>query len=370
MVNETPPLQGGRLPRVTLFAALSLLTLTACEGEKRKAEVDVPKVTVEVAKLDRDVLRAGGTGEIKAQVESELSFKVSGRVIERRVGVGDRVTAGQVLATLDSTEQLADIESAKAGVSAQDATLRKTSSILNRRKTLIQTGALSQQEVDSAQQEYLSAQKDLDAAKARLEVAQEALRQTELRADADGTITARNVEVGQVVQASATVFTLAHDGARDAVFNVQENALSGEVRPISLKVSLLSRPDISASAKIREISPTLDRALGTVRVKLSIENAPADMTLGAAIVADVVLGQQDRISVPWQSIFSKKGSPAVWVVDRTALTTELKPVTIERYDADRVVLRSGIEPGELVIVDGVQFLRENQKVDVLKGAAQ
>lgn len=370
MVNQSQRLQGGRLRRVTLFAAFSVLALSSCEGDNKKTEVDVPQVTVEVAKLDRDVLRAAGTGEIKAQVESELSFKLSGRVIERQVGVGDRVTAGQVLATLDPTEQLADIQSAEAGVSAQDATLRKASSILNRRKTLIQTGALSQQEVDSAQQEFLSAQKDLDAAKARLETAQEALKQTELRADADGTITARNVEVGQVVQASATVFTLAHDGARDAVFNVQENALSTGAEPISLNVSLLSRPDISVPAKIREVSPTLDRSLGTVRVKLSVENAPPEMTLGAAIVANVVLAQQDRISIPWQSIFSKEGNPAVWVVDRDALTTALKPVKIERYDADRVVLTSGIEPGELVIVDGVQFLRENQKVAILKGAAQ
>ncbi len=368
--NSNRPYDRGRVWKAPLLATLSVLALASCEAETKKASADVPLVTVEVAKLDRDVLRAAGTGEIKARVESDLSFKVSGRVIERQVGVGDRVKAGQVLATLDPTEQLADIESAKAGVSAQEATLRKSSSILNRRKTLIQTGALSQQEVDSAQQEFLSAQKDLDAARAQLESAQEALQQTELRADADGTITERNVEVGQVVQASVSVYTLAHDGARDAVFNVQENALSGSAAPVSLDVSLLSRPEISAAAKIREISPTLDRSLGTVRVKLSIENAPDEMTLGAAIIANVVMAEQDRISIPWQSIFSKAGKPAVWVVDREAMTTTLKPVEVERYDADRVILASGIEPGETVIVDGVQFLREQQKVAISKGAAQ
>ena len=370
LIHSKGPNHHGRLWTVSLLATMSMLMLSSCEAETKKTEADVPVVTVEVAKLDHDVIRAAGTGEIKARVESDLSFKVSGRVIERRVGVGDRVKAGQVLATLDSTEQVADIESAKAGVSAQEATLRKSSSILNRRKTLIQTGALSQQEVDSAQQEFLSAQKDLDASKAELETAQEALQQTELRADADGTITERSVEVGQVVQASTTVFTLAHDGPRDAVFNVQENALSTGANPISLTVSLLSRPEISAPAKVREISPTLDRSLGTVRVKLSVENAPPEMTLGAAIIADVVIAQQDRVSIPWQSMFSKEGKPAVWVVDHDALTASLKPVVVERYDADRVILASGIEPGEFVIVDGVQFLRENQKVAISKGAAQ
>jgi RND family efflux transporter MFP subunit len=371
MLNHSKGLcRHGRLWTVSLLATLSMLTLTSCEDGSKKADADVPLVTVEVAKMERDVLRAAGTGEIKARVESDLSFKVSGRVIERHVGVGDRVKAGQLLATLDSTEQLADIESAKAGVAAQEATLRKASSVLKRRQTLIQTGALSQQEVDSAQQEFLSAQKDLDAAKAALETAQDALKQTELTADADGTITAREVEVGQVVQASSTVFTLAHDGDRDAVFNVQENALSTGANPISLTVSLLSRPEISVPAKVREISPTLDRSLGTVRVKLSVENPPPEMTLGAAIVADVVVAQQDRISIPWQSMFSKEGTSAVWVVDKNSLTTSLKPVQVERYDADRVILASGIEPNELVVVDGVQFLRDQQKVTISKGAVQ
>lgn len=350
-----------RLGTAPFLAVLSVLALAACDAGNKQATADAAHVTVEAATVTSDVVHASATGEIKARIESDLSFKVSGRVISRTAGVGDHVMAGQVLATLDPTEQKADLESARAAVASQEATLRMTSSVLTRRKALTQTGAMSQQDLDSALQQYQSAGKDLDAARAKLETAIEALQQTELRADADGTITDRDVETGQVVQASTTVFTLAHDGERDAVFNVQESAISRTV-PQSMEVALLSRPDVKAQATPREVSPALDRSLGTVRVKLAISNPPAEMTLGSAIVANVVLDRQERISIPWQSLFSKAGKPAVWVVDPDTKITRMKPVIIERHDASRVVLSGGLQAGELIVVEGGQFLRENQSV--------
>lgn len=353
-----------------LLAVLSLLLLASCDAQTETSGPDITQVRVVSSELTPDLQHVAGTGEIKARVESDLSFKVSGQVISRTVDVGDHVKAGQLLATLDPAVQQADIRSAQAALASQEATLRMAASVLNRRKVLTQTGALSQQELDSALQEYRSAENDLNALRAQLESANDALVQTELRADADGTITARNVEVGQVVQPSTTVFTLAQDGERDAVFNVQESAVSDGAPPLSIEVALVSQPAIRAKAKVREISPTLDRSLGTVRVKLAIENAPPEMTLGSAIVADVVFARAERITLPWQSMFSKAGVPAVWVVDPATKAVELTPVEIERYDATKVVLASGIEPKTLVVVDGGQFLRERQTVSISQEASQ
>jgi RND family efflux transporter MFP subunit len=353
-----------------LLAVLSLLLLASCDAQTETSGPDITQVRVVSSELTPDLQHVAGTGEIKARVESDLSFKVSGQVISRTVDVGDHVEAGQLLATLDPAVQQADIRSAQAALASQEATLRMAASVLNRRKVLTQTGALSQQELDSALQEYRSAENDLNALRAQLESANDALVQTELRADADGTITARNVEVGQVVQPSTTVFTLAQDGERDAVFNVQESAVSDGAPPLSIEVALVSQPAIRAKAKVREISPTLDRSLGTVRVKLAIENAPPEMTLGSAIVADVVFARAERITLPWQSMFSKAGVPAVWVVDPATKAVELTPVEIERYDATKVVLASGIEPKTLVVVDGGQFLRERQTVSISQEASQ
>ncbi len=114
------------------------------------------------------------------------------------------------------------------------------------------------------------------------------------------------------------------DGALDAVFNVQENVLSGRDIPPAIEISLLSRPSIRAKAKIREVSPALDRTLGTVRVKLTVENPPPEMTLGSAVVAHVRLGSGENVKIPWQSLYSLDGKPAVWVVDPASMQTQLR----------------------------------------------
>ena len=367
---------GKLLPPAALFRSgpgalvLACLLLAGCDGKQAAQPPYLEQVKVETAALSSDALRASGTGEIKARVESNLSFKASGRVLSRSVNVGDHVKAGQVLATLDPTEQKADIEAARAAVAAQEATLRMATSALQRRQTLTKSGVLAQKELDAAEQQFRSAESDLASLKARLATAEEGLAQTELKADADGIITARNVETGQVVQPSTSVYTLAHDGDRDAVFNVQESALSGTKPPISLEVALLSNPEIKAQASLREVSPALDRSLGTVRVKLAIQDPPPDMTLGSPIVANVEVEKRDRIYVPWQALTSKTGKPAVWVVDPKTKTVSLRELQVDRYDTSRVVLTGGLKPGELFVTEGAKFLREQQQVAYSEGAAQ
>ncbi len=367
---------GKLLPPAALFRSgpgalvLACLLLAGCDGKQAAQPPYLEQVKVETAALSSDALRASGTGEIKARVESNLSFKASGRVLSRSVNVGDHVKAGQVLATLDPTEQKADIEAARAAVAAQEATLRMATSALQRRQTLTKSGVLAQKELDAAEQQFRSAESDLASLKARLATAEEGLAQTELKADADGVITARNVETGQVVQPSTSVYTLAHDGDRDAVFNVQESALSGTKPPISLEVALLSNPEIKAQASLREVSPALDRSLGTVRVKLAIEDPPPDMTLGSPIVANVEVEKRDRIYVTWQALTSKTGKPAVWVVDPKTKTVSLRELQVDRYDTSRVVLTGGLKPGELFVTEGAKFLREEQQVAYSEGAAQ
>jgi RND family efflux transporter MFP subunit len=367
---ESCRISGNRALALPVVLALSLLSLTACDGEKKASAPTISKVGVQTAALTQDIDEGSGTGEIKPRIESELSFKVSGRVNARFVGVGDRVKTGQILATLDDTEQRADVASARASVESQEASLRIAQSVLKRREALAATGALSRQQLDSAVQEFQSAQNDLAAAKASLATAEDALVQTILRADADGAITARNIETGQVVQPSSTAFTLAHDGELDAVFNVQENVLSARETPPEIDVSLLSRPAIRAKAKIREVSPALDRTLGAVQVKLTIENPPPDMTLGSAVVAHVRFGSSERVKIPWQSLYSLNGKPAVWVVEPASMQTRLTPVTVQRYDSAQVVLADGLKPGDIFVVEGGQFLRDQEKVAFTSEAVQ
>ncbi|MGE8102057.1 efflux RND transporter periplasmic adaptor subunit [Allorhizobium sp. NPDC080224] len=367
--------QMGRLPPTStkfpwLLAAVLPLLLASCSDDASEKTGYVPTVRVATAATVSDVVTVSGTGEVKPRVESVLSFKVSGRVIARDVEVGDRVKVGQVLARLDPTEQKADLTAAEAAIRARQATLRTAESYLNRRRTLTQTGALPQQQLDEAIQQYDSAVNDLDAAQANLASVQESLAQTELKADADGLITAVSIEPGEVVQPSSAAFELAHDGELDAVFNVDESALTRDAQPESVEVALVDRPDIRAVARIQEISPSVDRKLGTVRLKLSITDPPPEITLGSAIVAYAKLSEVGRISIPSESLTSDNGKPAVFVVDPATEAVETRQIEVLRYDADRIIVANGLEPGDQFVVEGAQFLYPKQKVRTVQGDAQ
>src|ERR1700738_5627556 len=169
------------------------------------------------------------TGEVQALFRADLSFRVSGRVLARLVDVGAHVNAGDVLARLDPAEQQADFDAATASVAATDAQMRVAQATFDRQSYLLSSGFTPRTAYDQAQEQLRTAQSALESAKSQLGTAREALGDTELHAPAGGVITARNLEVGQVVQATQSVFTLAQDGERDAVFDVPESMFFGDV---------------------------------------------------------------------------------------------------------------------------------------------
>ena len=169
------------------------------------------------------------TGEVRAQVESDLSFRVGGRITERMVNVGDHVTADQVLARLDPQQQQATVTAADAAVQSAEAVLRQATSSYERQKALLAQGYTTKREHDQAQEAFRTAQAALDTARAQFGTARDHLSDTVLRAGAPGVITARNAEAGQVVQVAQTVFSIAQDGPRDAVFNVYESIFTREL---------------------------------------------------------------------------------------------------------------------------------------------
>ncbi|PSJ56281.1 efflux RND transporter periplasmic adaptor subunit [Pseudaminobacter soli (ex Li et al. 2025)] len=309
------------------------------------------------------------TGEIRAQVESDLSFRVAGRISDRLVDVGDHVTADQVLARLDPQQQQATLTAANADVQAADAVLRQNTSAYKRQKALLARGFTTQRQHDQAQEAFRTAQASLDAAKAQLGTARDHLSDTVVRAGVSGVITARQAEVGQVVEGAQTIFSIARDGPRDAVFNVYESILTHVPANPAIELTLVSDPAVKARGTLREISPTVDPSSGTVRVKVGIEHPPAAMTLGAAVVGEGRLQPRKLVLVPWSALTSKNGHPAVWTVDPQTRTVSLKPISIEGYDMGKVVVREGLRPGELVVTGGAQFLRPQQAVAIAEGAA-
>jgi len=324
------------------------------------------KVEAERVKLTEAARTITLTGEIRARDESDLAFRVGGQIKERLVEVGDHVSVGQIVAKLDPREQQTTVEAREADVRAAEARLRNETSNLERQKLLLSRKSTSPSEYDRAEESFRTAQSAVEAADARLGTARDALAQTELRADSAGTITTRNAEIGQVVDGAQPVFVLAHDGPRDAVFNVSQSLFGNQPvdRNISIELKLVSDPSVHVTGKVREVTPTLSGTGGTVAVKVGLDESPPGMTLGAAVFGEGPLTSQEAITLPPGSLASVAGQPGVWIIDPATHLVCTRAITIARYETDRVIVAAGLRPGELVVTGDAQKMSPDQTVAI------
>ena len=304
------------------------------------------------------------TGEIQARVQTDLSFRVSGRVVARSADVGQHVDAGAVLAKIDPAEQQADLDAANAAVTAAEALLRQAKAAYDRQKSLIDQGYATRSAYDTAQQNLRTAQGSLDQAVAQAGSAKDALSYSELRADKSGVITARNIEVGQVAQAAQPAFTLAVDGPRDAVFNVYESIFFQKPASDKIVLTLVSDPNIRATGHVREVAPAVDPKTGTVRVKVEMDNAPAAMSLGSSVIGSDAFASRQVAVLPWSAAASMDGKLAVWIVDPATKAVSLRAVQPEAFEKEKLLIREGLTPGEIVVTEGDKFLFPGQIVDI------
>ena len=345
-----------------------LLGLAACKHPPPQAQVPL---AVEVVKVTRGEASSTYqvTGDVRAAVESSLSFRVAGKVIERKVDVGDVVAAGALLARLDPRQQAADVAVADAGARSAAATLAHAETELGRDRTLFEHGAIPRAALDTSTREYDAAKAALAAAEAARAMARDALSFTELRATNAGVITSRTVETGLVVQAGQPVYGLADSGARDAVFQVDE-ATAARVRAgTKLSLALVDAPDVKADGEVREIAPIVDATSSSVRIKVRIENAPKGMDLGAPIVGRIALLATSTFTVPASAIATdEKGHPSVFVVDTKTRAVVVKPVTVATYESNAIVIRDGLADGDIVVARGSSLLRPGQVVSFTDGS--
>jgi RND family efflux transporter MFP subunit len=333
-----------------------------CGEAKVSIEKPMPLVgSVVVAKVDYAPTTCL-TGEVKPRVQTNLSFRVSGQITERNAEVGDHVTPDTILARIDPVEQRADVVAAEASVRASEALVHQTRAAFERQKTLIKQGFTTQRDYDQAQAALRTAEGSLEVAKAQLGSARDALSFTELRSGAAGIITARNAEAGQVAQAAQTVFSLAEDGARDAVFQVYEAAFLNKIASDTITLSLVANPQIAAAGTVREVSPSADTASGTVRVKVAIKNPPPQFSLGAVVSGCAQFMPRQVVVLPAGALTRLDERPAVWIVEPKSRRVSLKPVSVASYDTHDVIIDGGLEPGEIVVTTGAKLLRPQQIV--------
>jgi RND family efflux transporter MFP subunit len=351
-------------PRRT--AAVVALLLAACGPAEEPPAPEIRPVRAIVVEE-----MAGGetvtlTGRIEAQEEANLAFRVGQRMIERKVNVGDRLEAGQLVARLESTTFDNGVSAARANLAAAQAGAADARLDYDRQRALFERGVAPRARFESSAKARDAAVARADAAQAQLATAQEQRRFTELYADAPGTVTAVGAEPGEVVAAGQMIVRVARQGGRDAVFDVParvKEAAAGLDPEVS--VTLSSDPNVRATGRVREVSPQADPVTRTFPVRVGVIEAPEQMRLGSTVTGTIRLGGAAGIRIPSSAFTNTDGKPSVWVFDPDSETVSPRAVEVERFGLAEIEVTSGLVEGDVVVTAGVQTLRPGQKVRLL-----
>ena len=348
-----------------LLAGLTAASLSACQPEAETAAPQVrPVRTVTVVK--RDVGETVSyTGRIQAENETRLAFRISGRMVERPINVGDHVEPGQVVAKLEPQDELNALRTAQASVAAAQGQLNQAQSNFDRQKTLLARDIASRAQFEQAESALKTARAQLDTAEAQLKAAKDRVSYTELRVDAGGTVVATGAEPGEVVQAGQMIIRVARKDGRDAVFDVPAQLLRSAPSDPVITVSLTDDPAVTATGRVREVSPQADPVTRTFEVKVGLTDPPAAMRLGSTVVGRMKLDTAPVIEIPATALTESDRRPAVWVVDPKDMTVSLRNVEVARNDPATVAIAEGLDSGEIVVTAGTQALHPGQKTRLL-----
>jgi len=321
-----------------------------------------PKAEVSKAEAAGSISRTF-TGIVEARVQSDLGFRVAGKILERSVNMGQRVRKGQVLMRLDALDLELAFAAQKANVEAARAKYVQTKADEARYAALVASGAVSHQEYDQARAAFDSAKAQLDAAEAQARVSNNSSEYAVLLADADGVIVRTLSEPGQVVAAGQTVIQLAHDGPREALINLPEG-----VRPDlgTVASARLYGQEQTYQAKLRELSAAADPASRTFAARYVLEGEAASAPLGSTVTIGLLAKQtsgSQSVQLPVGAIYDRGSGPGVWIVDGNS-EVKFRSVTIASIGQEQVVLSGGVQAGEKVVALGAHLLHEGQVVNV------
>ncbi|MCZ8148723.1 MAG: efflux RND transporter periplasmic adaptor subunit [Roseomonas sp.] len=360
------------MPRHPGGAALLCLMLTgglaACGKPPAPPPEEPRPVRVSTVAPRGEATVVSLTGTIQAETEVNLGFRIDGRMVERLVNVGARVTAGPVVARLDRTNEENALRAARAALLAAQAQLVEAQANYGRARELLRTGFGTRQRYDQAAQQLQTARSAVDSAQAQANIAENRLGYTELLADAPGTVTARGAEPGEVVAPGRMILRLARQEGLDAVFDVPPVVKDMAPPDVVVSVALTLDPTVRTTGRVREVSPSADPVTGTFRVRIGLIDPPAALRLGSTVTGRMEVAGGAGYAIPASALTRQGAMPAVWVVDPRARTVALRPVEVLRHDPARAIIASGLAGGEVVVTGGVQALRPGQQVRLLDRA--
>jgi RND family efflux transporter MFP subunit len=348
---------------VAVALLVALVTLAGC------AKHETPAEAVRPVKLARVALGQAGAatvfaGEVKPRHESELGFRIGGKLVARLVDVGAHVKKGTPLARLDPSDVALQAQASKAAVAAAQTEYEFAKAEFDRYDNLYRLKFVSASALDQKRNVMNANAAKLEQARAQLAVASNQAAYATLVADQDGVVTAVSAEVGQVVTAGQPVVRVAREEEREVAIAVPENRLDELKGAGRLAVVLWANQDRQYPAKVREIAPAVDAATRTFAVRVSILAPDAAVQWG--MTANVVLqgGTEPATAlVPSSAIYhAEDGKPAVWIYDPATRKVSLREVTLDAFREDGALVAAGLADGEWIVAAGVHKLRAGQTV--------
>ena len=352
--------------RSAILVFSSALVLAGCnaQSEARREAPARPVFVAEIHYVPRSADRAL-PGVVKARTETDLGFRIAGKIARRFVDAGAIVKQGEPLAALDDSDLRLQVEQAEADLSAAKSSRNQQEAELTRVETLRRQGWSAAADFDKTKAAADQAQATLTRAERAETLARDALSYATLAADADGIVTAALAQTGQVLAAGAPVIRLAHSGEKEADVAIPE-ALVGRAKSAAARATFWALPGVSIAATLRELSPNADPMTRTYDARYSLPDAPADLSLGMS--ASVALGGDgEKIAhAPLGAVFDEGDGPTLWVVDAASGAISSAKVKVVGYDNDSALIAGGVPEGALVVALGAHKLDPSQKARIVR----
>ena len=355
---------------VPFLAVIGLLpiALAACSDATSSIDPRTQTPPVRVGAVEAAVqAERSFTGIIAARVQSDLGFRVPGKILERLVDTGQTVERGQPLMRIDPTDLMLATRAHEQAVAAATARARQTAEDEARYRALASRGAVSASAYDGVRAAAETARAELNAAEARADVARNETSYAVLLADADGVVVETLAEPGQVVSAGQVVVRVAHAGRREALIELPET-----LRPAvgSAGRATLYGNGLTGAATLRQLSDAANPQTRTFEARYVLEGRLADAPLGSTISIHI---PNDRsapaLQVPIGAIFDPGKGPGVWLVEGEAPRVTWRAVQVAGLSAETAAVVGGIAAGDRVVVLGAHLLHEGEHVRLADGEA-
>ena len=351
--------QAGRLARPAIAAGALLAFaagLSGCKSESAPYVAAPQPVRATSVTLSAATDTRSYTGTIKPRYESNLGFRVSGKIVERLVNIGDLVTPGMTLARLDASDYRLSLESTEAELEAARSSLKQAEADEKRYAALNEKKWVSDASYDQKRAAADEARGRTERAIRALALAKNQLAYTDLVAAEGGVITALPVEVGQVVSAGQLIARVARLDELEAVVSIPESRIDG-AHNAAATVTLWADADHTYEAKLREISPQADPATRTYQARYSLIKPEAAIALGKTATVHLASPSAgERAKLPLAAVFRDQGQPSVWLIDETHGRLIKKSVEVSAWTETSAIISGGLATGQKIVAAGVHKL--------------